>query len=122
MKKIAFLIMLLASSAARGDAISDEVRCFIVSLQLMQAVDPAQKLAGTVAQSYWMGRIDGHTPKIDLEASVLAEIPQIIKPGIFQAEAMRCGTEMQALGAEVKAIGESLQRKGAAMLHDEQFH
>lgn len=123
MKKFILLICALVLGApAKADPVRDDVRCFIVALQAMDSSDAATKMAGTMAQNYWMGRIDGHQPEIDLENMVLAEIPEVSKPGVFESEALRCGTEMQVRGAEVQKIGRNIQRRAMEMMHGEQLH
>jgi hypothetical protein len=58
---------------------------------MITSPDPTQKIAGTMAHSYWLGRIDGRTPQLDLEAGVLAELPAMANQDLFRAEAVRCG-------------------------------
>jgi len=62
-------------SPAMADPTTDDLHCYIVSLQMITSPDPTQKIAGTMAHSYWLGRIDGRTPQLDLGAGVLAELP-----------------------------------------------
>src|SRR5689334_21642795 len=96
-------VVLLAASFSVGDPalagpITDDVRCFGLTLQMMQSQNCTEQMAGTMAHSYYLGRIDGRMPELDLEERVIAELPNMTKPDFFKAEATRCGPQMTARG------------------------
>ena len=89
---------------------------------MITSPDATQKIAGTMAHSYWLGKIDGRNPQLDLEASVLAEIPAMTNQDLFRAEAVRCGQEMIKRGQAETEIGKDIRRRAADQTHDQQFH
>ena len=117
---VAFLAASLsAGNPALADPVTDDVRCFVLTLQMMQSQNSTEMMAGMMAHSYYLGRIDGRVPDLDLEERVIAELPNMTKPDFFRAEAMRCGQEMAARGQAEKAIGEDLKKRGLKMMQEE---
>jgi hypothetical protein len=124
MKKVLLIALawFFPGSPAMADPTTDDIHCYIVSLQMITAADPTQKIAGTMAHSYWLGKIDGRAPQLDLEASVLAALPAMANQDLFWAEAVRCGQEMIKRGQAETEIGKDIQRRAADQLHDQQVH
>jgi hypothetical protein len=113
----AFAASLLAVPA-RADDTENDVRCMVVSLSLMSSPDKAMQVAGTIAQMYWLGRLDGRTPDMDLENRLLADASQM-KPEDIRNEAIRCGQILTARGKTMTDIGRDMQQKGAALRQQE---
>ena len=63
---------------------------------------------------YWMGRLDGRTPDLDLENRLIADIKEL-KPDALQAEAKRCGAILQVRGKFMTEMGQDMQQKGHQM-------
>ena len=120
------LCLVLASfflgAPAAADPTTDDIHCYIVSLQMITSSDPTQKVAGTMTHGYWLGKIDGRSPQLDLEGSVLAELPAMANEALFRAEAVRCGQEMIKRGQAETEIGKDIQRRAADQIHDQQIH
>ena len=93
-----------ASSATMADA-----QCILVGARLSASKDQRQRLSGQELLIYFIGRIDGRTPKINLEALVDGEAERMTAVDLKNA-AQRCGRELSAGGAEITRIGESLER------------
>ena len=103
-----------------ADPITDDLRCYIVvSSQLMASENPTEKMAAFMAQGYWLGRIDGRAPDLDLEERLIAEFPNTTKSEFFRAEAARCGQEMVVRGKAVSAIGENIRKRGLKAMQEE---
>lgn len=94
--------------ANRTDA---DVSCLVASLHLMNSAVPEQSQAGLASFLYWLGRVDGGAPGLDLETQIAGLSPSFTDAHL-NAELVRCGTEMQTRGAEVQAIGNRLQARG----------
>ena len=109
----AFPIAARADDAATEEATVKDVRCLLTSMYTSQLNDAKFRAAGMVSALYWMGKIDGRAPDLDLEASLLKEI-KALKPDELREEAMRCGTEMRERSAKMKKIGEDLITMGKA--------
>lgn len=101
------ILALMASCAMLGvshateivDSTEADLSCLVASLHLMNSSVPEQSQAGIASFLYWLGRVDGGAPDLDLETRIANEL-------------VRCGTEMQTRGAEVQAIGDRLQARG----------
>src|SRR5689334_22708996 len=99
----------LLSAAPVQDATRSDVRCFIVVSSLADSNDDAAKTAGMMGTEYYLGRIDGRSPGLDLEAAVARELPI---SATHNANLLRsCGALMQKRGSEVEAVGRRLQAK-----------
>jgi hypothetical protein len=111
----------LWTGQACADETSDNIRCMMVALTAASSQDATVKTAGTISTFYWMGRLDGQAPDLDLEKRLLAEIAAM-KPADYQAEAARCGAVLQARGKFLSDMGRDMQQKAAAMNQQENTH
>jgi hypothetical protein len=113
------LIALSASAGAAlaqppADAASADLHCAIALAFLStRATDPKMQQGMVVGIGYYIGRLKGRDPNIDLASRALAEV-KTLKPADLQGDAVRCGGELQALGAETKSLGEALKAFAAA--------
>jgi hypothetical protein len=108
-----FATVCLAAMPARAQEapLESELSCLVVSLGMMQSGDPQLSNSGRMAFLYWLGRIDGGDPALDLETRLPATFGAMTQEKLAQ-EAMRCGGEMIERGNEVQAIGRRLQSRG----------
>ena len=106
-------------NSATADPITDDLRCYIVTSQMLASENSADKLVAMMAHGYWLGRIDGRAPDLDLEERLIGELPNMTKSEFFRAEAVRCGQEMIARGKAVSAIGESMKKRGLKAMQEE---
>jgi hypothetical protein len=121
-KCLALALLIASLSAGRpalADPITDDVRCFVLTLQMMESQNATEKMAALMAHSYYLGKIDGRMPDIDLEERVIAELAYMSKPDFFRAEATRCGREMTARGQAEKAMGEDMKKRGLKAMQEE---
>lgn len=109
----------MADDAALDDATVRDVHCFIVYMQMGANVqEPNLRMAMVMGSTYFMGKIDGRMPKLDLENAVLAESPKLAGD-TYRTEVERCGQELQARGEAERAMGNDLQQKATQMQHEE---
>jgi hypothetical protein len=92
-------------------ATTNDLRCAIVYMQMISSQDTKINTAGYIGLMYWMGRLDGRAPNLDLENRIMAELPEMT-PDVIRAEAQRCGAEMQVRGKALTEIGNDLVQRG----------
>jgi hypothetical protein len=106
-----------AAQAAADDNANDpnaaDVRCVVVSIGLLQSPDPRVKALATGASLYFVGRIRGHSPDLDLEAAIVKQYGTMT-PEDMRDELQRCGGVLQDEGGKLKVIGEDLKNRAAA--------
>lgn len=90
-----------------------DLRCAVIGLAIagMGAGDNQQMQAGTLIALYYIGRLEGRVPGLDLEESIFA-VSQNLSPAQIDAERLRCAGEVQAMGETMTDIGRNLQRRG----------
>jgi hypothetical protein len=106
----------LASAQTRAqeaETIAD-VRCVVVGTRLAQMADPTQRSAGMMLSMYYIGRLDGRVPKLDLEELLIKEL-SMMTTSDYGSEAKRCGGALQTRGQEIARIGKDLVEKGQKM-------
>jgi len=106
----ATLSLATGAHAADADNVAD-ARCLVAALALTQSPDPQAKAFAPVASLYFVGRLDGRAPDLDLEAAVIKQV-NAMSADELRSELQRCGGILQARGAKLKAIGADLQRLG----------
>jgi hypothetical protein len=101
---------LVGAAGPADEATRQDIRCFIVVAQLSKSDDPAIRDAGRIGSQYFLGRIDGRAPTLDLESAVVAEAASA---GTDQRALLAsCGALMKKRGEEVEAIGARLTARG----------
>jgi len=113
----------LWASAGRADDqdTGSDVRCLLVSMNMTQLQNPSLQAAGMMSVMYWMGRLDGRTPDLDLEDRLIAEL-KAMNPEEFQATAQRCGAALQMRGKAMSDMGADMRKKGVEMQQQENTH
>ncbi len=101
-----------AGALAASPESSDDVRCLIVAIGMLEAPSSSSRAAALPAALYYLGKLDGREPKADLESLIVAEQKKM-RPEDFQAAAQRCGTTLVARGAVITAIGKKVIWHGA---------
>jgi hypothetical protein len=114
----ALITALSAGSACAADeaAARRDLRCvLVVGIIAGAAQDSASDTTkqGLVASiGYYLGRLKGRDPGIDLTARISAEA-RGLKLADLQAEAARCGEELKVFGQESQQVGAALKALGA---------
>jgi hypothetical protein len=60
---------------------------------------------------YYIGRLDGRAPKLDIEGLMAQEIRRMT-PADYDSEAKRCGNGLAEKGREITEIGKRLAEHG----------
>lgn len=105
----ALAILSLPARAQDADNVAD-VRCVAVGVRFAVMADSTQKSIGTLIVLYYIGRLDGRAPTLDLEKLLTDQISKMTDAD-YSAEAMRCGQNLTAKGAQITHIGEDLQKR-----------
>jgi hypothetical protein len=85
-----------------------DIRCIVAaSILAQQTQDPVQKMTFNAATLYYLGRLDGRTPDLDIGARVYAERARV-NSGDILLERARCGQHMIDRGAVLQQIGRDL--------------
>lgn len=116
MKRLLLLVAsaLLPGAAAPADTQTKaDIRCFIAFSLLGEEKDPNLREASTLGTIYYLGRLDGRTPRLDLEASVAAEASGM-KKSDYASLLTSCGRFVEQRGKQLEAVGAALTRRGTA--------
>lgn len=105
----ALTLIPLQAMAQDADTVAD-VRCVAVGLRSAALPDSHQKSAGLLLELYFIGRLDGRDPKLDLEAMLSEQISKM-SAADFTTEAARCGNTLTAKGAQITRVGQDLLKQ-----------
>ena len=106
------LPLMLAAAPAANYAPNDiaDARCLAVFALMADGSEPAIKQAGAFGTIYFVGKLVGRNPKIDLEAILRAGAPDAEKN--ITSYRQTCGAELQAVGQKMTIAGQSLSGDG----------
>ena len=79
----------------------------VIGARLSASSDPQEKVPGQMILMYYLGRIDGRSPKTDLR-TLLQNETHSMKEADIKSAAARCGKEFAARGEDIVRIGDSL--------------
>jgi hypothetical protein len=96
-----------AASAQEGGVKSD-ARCVVAMAALYNV--PAYKDGATASMFYYMGRMTGRDPQVDLTSALRREA-QTMTDLEYLSEAQRCGGPVKARNEVLKTLGEVLQAR-----------
>lgn len=103
-----FSVMTARADPENAETVAD-AQCVVVGARVAESPDQRLKSSGQMLLSYFLGRIDGRSPHVKLEALIAQEAAKMT-PADFKNAARRCGTEFSARGVEVTQIGKDLAR------------
>jgi hypothetical protein len=111
--KLSIVAVTLAAVAVAGAAQAEEasradVRCVVAFSALLK--NPTYKDAAGAGLFYFVGRLDGREPSLDLSAAMTREIATM-QTADYASEAQRCGAELKARNEALKAAGEAVKRR-----------
>jgi hypothetical protein len=89
----------------------EDAQCVVVGARLSASSNQTQNQAGAMLLVYFLGRIDGRSPHVDLEGLVAREARHMTTSD-YTNWAHRCGEEFSARGGQITQIGKSLQLSG----------
>ncbi|HMI39914.1 MAG TPA: hypothetical protein VK485_01630 [Sphingomicrobium sp.] len=100
----------MAAAAPVDPETSKDLRCFLAMSATAQSEDKAASLAATIGGQYFLGRVDGRSPDLDLESAIVAEASSMTDASL-KSLLQSCGQLMQERGRAVQGIGERMQKK-----------
>ena len=94
--------------AQDAESIAD-VRCVAVGVRSAEKPDSRQKSTGTLLVLYYIGRVDGRDPSLDIEKALTEQIGKMTDAD-YASEAVRCSKILTEKGAQITHIGEAMQK------------
>ncbi len=110
---VALLSFSMQTQAQDADTIAD-VRCVVVGIRFSELTDPKLKSAGTMLTMYFVGRIEGRAPKLDIEELLVNEVVKMTSAD-YGSEAKRCGGSLALKGQDMTKIGNDLLERAKKM-------
>ena len=101
--------LVLAAAPPIDPETTKDIRCFVAMAAAAGDDDKTANLAGMIGGQYFLGRIDGRSPDLDLESAIAIEAPSLTDADL-KALFQSCGQLMQERGQAVEAIGERMER------------
>jgi hypothetical protein len=98
----------LQALAQDADDLAD-IRCVAVGMHFAEAPDSHQKSTGTLLVLYYMGRLDGRGASLDI-AKLLGDQIDRMTASDYNNEAARCTQNLSQKGAQIKQLGEQMQK------------
>jgi hypothetical protein len=99
---------------AQDAATIADIRCVIVGMQLSGMANSPQQSSGILLTWYYIGRLDGRAPKLEIESLLIAEANKMSSSD-YASEAKRCGAGLTERGQQVTQVGKDLIERGKKM-------
>jgi hypothetical protein len=96
--------------AAFGAQTKDDIHCLLAAASLAGSKDSKIKQAGGAGALYYLGRLDGRTPDLDIEAAVAAEAEAFARADQGQL-LKKCGATLSQRGDHLIAVGKALEQR-----------
>lgn len=104
-------VLSMPATAVRADPANTQTaadaQCMVVGARLSASSDPQEKVPGQMILMYYLGRIDGRSPKTDLKTLLTNETQRMTQSELKNA-ATRCGKEFSARGEDIVRIGKAI--------------
>lgn len=107
----AFLMLSSGASSAQEADMAADVRCAAVGMKLGTSDDPKVKNSALMLTIYFLGKLDGRDPHLDLESAFVREILHMTASD-FASEQARCGQALAARGQTLVVLGQALVKRG----------
>jgi hypothetical protein len=101
------LVLLPVQARAQDAETIADVRCAIVGINFAGMPDASHQTAGTMLSLYYIGRLNGRAPKLNVEDLLIKEI-KAMTPADYESEARRCGASLSEKGQEIARIGKDI--------------
>ncbi|HEX8527535.1 hypothetical protein [Allosphingosinicella sp.] len=89
----------------------EDVHCLLAAASLTESKDEKIKQVGAAGALYYLGRLDGRTPDLDIEAVVAAEADAVARAE--QGPLLKkCGDTLQRRGDYLVSAGKALEKRG----------
>lgn len=109
---VAGALSLPLQAKAQDAETTADVRCIAVGIRVPASL---QQSTGTMVVLYFLGRLDGRVPKLDLEDLLTKEISRMTATD-YVSEAVRCGGALTLRGQQLVQIGKNMTERGQKML------
>ena len=113
---LAMAAFTLAATSAMADDTTDDVRCLALAAALTAdpTVDANEKSAGQMLAVYYLGRLDGRTPSLDIKSKLIeqAKAMAAMSADAVKAKAEACGDALGARGKTLADLGDVLKAAG----------
>jgi len=103
-----FVVCAGSAHAQDTDPASLDARCAMIGLGIAgtEAATPEQRSNGMVLAVYYIGRLQGRTPNIDLRAAFQRQA-QTTPQDRLEGEGTRCTNEFRAVGQTLNAMNQA---------------
>jgi hypothetical protein len=85
----------------------DDIRCLAAGLRFAEMPDSHQKSTGMLMVLYYIGRLDGRNPDLDIEGLLTQQISSLTAAE-YAALATRCGNNLSAKGQQISRLGDKM--------------
>jgi hypothetical protein len=104
-----------SAHAQSADPLGADTRCAMIGLGMagIPNATPEQRQGGTIMALYYIGRMHGRSPGVNLRSAVQQQA-EAMTLETMQAEGNRCGAEFRAVGDELRAMGSNGQSQTPA--------
>ena len=99
------------SDTVASAKVTADVRCLIVGLGLGNVHGVTAQTAGMMSIFYYLGRLDAHTRKLDLETLIANEAAKWTQADM-RSEVVRCGSEITERGKQLQTMAQHLLERG----------
>lgn len=103
-----------AAAHAADAATTNDIRCIVVAGAMASSGAKEAEAAGMMTMIYYLGKLDGRTPNLNLEDSVVDQFMDL-SPDQIRADAKRCGDELKTRGAALSIIGRHIQERAKTL-------
>ncbi len=101
------LLLAPVSAMAATDQDAADTTCVFVGMRMSQSPDPATRTVSVGTIMYFMGKLDGRSPKYELLPHLM-EVQSHMSQDLLMSEAKRCEDEIAVRGAAINAAGRGL--------------
>jgi hypothetical protein len=88
-----------------------DIRCVVVGMKLAAATSSPDQSRGFLLTLYYIGRLDGRLPKLDIEHLIIEETRKMADAD-YASEEKRCGAGLAEKGRQITEIGKHLVESG----------
>jgi hypothetical protein len=108
---LAAMLMFVPLQVRAQDAdTTGDIRCVVVALRI-STMPAAPQQSAVMLALYYIGRLDGRAPKLDLEDLIIKELGKMTAAD-YASEAQRCGGSLTEKGQQITKIGQDLIQRG----------
>jgi hypothetical protein len=87
-----------------------DIKCLVIGLNMANSPAPQVKAASSGVILYFLGRLDGREPEIDIKKSVMEQLDSITNLDL-PTESKRCGQMIVSQSQALAELGEVLQHR-----------